>query len=469
MKKTFAVILSLVLLLSVCGTVFADSGETNQTPEFEKPVTVSVTDETGAPVSGATLQLSDSEGNVLKTWDANGDRTFFLKEGEYAIRNLSVSDDYLEDTEPVFITVERTEAEQTVYTGTVQYDHDHTAICNRSKHVGLELYTVSGNGESTVAYCFNHGKKNPTGSDYREYIATPDLLFRYALNKNDEITARELYDHVLSIIYRSASVQRAYDLDDVEIRYLAYMAIKNFTDPKCFIEFDENGSSLLLYDENGKPMKDEDGKYLFAEGGCVLGTIVHHGNTDHKSDPDYVFPQKYVDAFKDLIGSTAHPSDYYLYFYYPEGYEIGNDQSFQILLSAKRAAAENAVLTLRPALQFEVTLVWAFDGSIAKSLPSVAKVAPHLRLYADGEDVTDLYEGKLEVIDNRNKTYTVRFSGLPKLNEDMSEIEYTLEIGGVKDYIAEENTASNGGTIVLTGLNLTIKPLKPVPIKPVRP
>jgi hypothetical protein len=44
-----------------------------------------------------------------------------------------------------------------------------------------------------------------------------------------------------------------------------------------------------------------------------------------------------------------------------------------------------------------------------------------------------------------------------------------LEIGGVKDYIAEENTATNGGTIVLTGLNLTIKPLKPVPIKPVRP
>lgn len=468
MKKTFAVLLSLLMLLSVYGTVLAESDESNPAPEFEKPVTVSVADDTGATVQGAKLQLSDSEGNVLKTWNADGDKTFFLKEGEYTVRNLSVSDDYLDEADPVLISVGRTEAEQAVFTGSVMLDHDHHDICNRNSHIGLEIYTVSGAEGSTVAYCFNHGKKNPTGeSNYREYIATPELLYQYALNKSDDISAQALYDHVLSIIYRSADVQDTYDLDDVEIRYLAYMAIKSFTDPKCFVEFDENGNSLVLRDENGKALTDGNGNYLFAEGGCVLGAIVHHANADHKNDPSFVFPQKYVDAYHDLIGSTAHPSDYYLYFYYPDNYEIGSNGSFQILMSAKQAAADNATLTLRTAVPFTITMVWKSLGRLnQKPCPGVDAVASSLILYADGQDVTDLYRDNLEVVDNGNRTFTVRFARLPKLNENGEEIEYLLEFCGIRDYLTDQNVAANGGVLVFSPSNLTIRPFKPLPLKP---
>ncbi len=469
MKKTFAVFLSLAMLLSVWGTVLAEGEEKNPAPEFERPVFISVADDSGAQVNDAVLQLSDSEGNIVEVWNAGDDRLFFLGEGEYTITNLTVSDDYMEEAEPVVLTVERTAEEQAAFTGSVRYDHDHGAICNNAQHIGLELYTVTGNGNSVAAYCFNHGKKNPTGeSNYREYIATPELLYRYARNKNDAISAQELYDHVLSVIYRSPEVQSAHGLDDDEIRYLAYMAIKNFTDPKCFVEFDENGNSLVMRNENGTPIRDENGNYVFYEGGCVLGAIIHHGNADHKNQADYVFPQKYIDAYHDLIGSTEHPSDYCLYFYYPDNYVIGDNNSYQILLSAKRVTPEDTTLTVRSAVQFTVGMVWAIEDSEAVC-PTPEEVADRLQIFADEEEITEQYRDAVEVVDNLDGTYTVLLHKLPKLNDEGEEIVYTMSFSGIENFLMDKHVVMNGETVEFTPLKLKILRFKRLPIKPIKP
>jgi len=471
MKKILAAFLTLVMLLSVCGTVLAESEETNQEPTFERPVSVCVMDETGAPVSGAAMRISDSQGNILKTWDADGEQVFFLKEGAYTIENLAISEDYLEEAEPVEINIARTAEENQAYTGSVTYDHAHE-ICTDPSHVGLELYTVSDNENTTVAYCFNHGRSNPTGeSNYKEYAATPHLLFQYALNKNDDISEEDLYDHVLSIIYRSETVREAYGLDDCEIRYISYIAIKNFTDPKCFYAYDANGNSLLKRDANGRPMRDENGNYIFNPGGSVLGTVIHHARADHGNQEDYVFPQKYINAFNDLIGSTEHPNEYYLYFYYPENYDIENDDSDQILISAKQAEAANVTLTVRPAMRFEITLVLGkskMNNNCKQYRPSTAEIASKVRLYADGVEVTDQYRNSLEVIDNRDNTYSIRFEKLPKLNEQTVETVYSLKIGRINGYLVSTSVVMNGGTIRLSPITI-LKDITPIPVNPIKP
>ena len=73
-----------------------------------------------------------------------------------------------------------------------------------------------------------------------------------------------------------------FGLDEIEARYFTNMAIKSFTDPTAFHSFDDEGNSLLMYDENGHPMRDENGNYMFYPGGTVLGSIINHGNTDNR-------------------------------------------------------------------------------------------------------------------------------------------------------------------------------------------
>ena len=62
-----------------------------------------------------------------------------------------------------------------------------------------------------------------------------------------------------SRIMRIRDVIGMFGLDEIEARYFTNMAIKSFTDPTAFHSFDDEGNSLLMYDENGHPMRDENG------------------------------------------------------------------------------------------------------------------------------------------------------------------------------------------------------------------
>ncbi len=131
MKKLISILCVLALLFSLSVTAMAEEGAP-AAPEIEKPIQISVVDESGAPVNSAVVQLSDAENGVLDTWNTDSsDHTVFLKEGSYFVENIQLPEGYTADRNEIGIRVIPNEAEQaTDYVGTVTYDHDHTNICS---------------------------------------------------------------------------------------------------------------------------------------------------------------------------------------------------------------------------------------------------------------------------------------------------------------------------------------------------
>lgn len=462
MKKFLSFLIALMMTFSVIGFAFAETEEPDPEPEFVRPVEIEAVDENGDPIDGVALQLKDADGNVVESWTAEGEQTVLLPEGEYTLKTVSAPDGYLAG-ETANVVVERSEEEQRVYIGHWKPEyHDH--ICTNEKHVGLEMFWLDGDDGDIVAYCFNHGLRNPSRDEaaptkYKEYTATEELLFKYALNKADGIESNDLYNHVMAILWHSKEIGATYHLDEVEVRYVTYMAIKNFTDPKKFPQYDDNGNDLLIRDANGKPIKDENGNYQYNAGGTVLGAIVNHAKGEGGLKPEF------INAYNYLIGCTDYPADYHLYFYYPEGFNIENDNSYQILISAKEVPRQDVKIGVHPAAQFRITLKWKDQENKDGLRPTPEELIPMLHLYLDRTDVTEQYIGGVTVIDNGNSTYTVKFGNLPKMNKTFS-----LRIDAIEGYEQNVKSVKDGGTLTLAHMKqIKTVPLDPAPIKPITP
>ncbi len=449
MKKLLSLVLSLILLFSLAGLAAVQAEEPVDTsPIIEKPVHVTIVDELGAPVSGATIQVQDTAGDAVDTLTSYGGAcTSFLQEGEYTLKIVDLPGDYIADQDEAAVSVTLEEAERRDdFVGVVHYDHSHPEICSKDTHIGLETYEVQDSEGSITAYCFNQNYDNPTpDSRYRRLVGSPLLLYFLAQNKNGSVGPWELYDHVLAIIYNSAAVQAKYGLDDTVARYLTNMAIKNYTDPACFITFDDEGNSTLLRDENGNPIRDENGNYVFGPGGTVLGSMINHARGDNQED---VFPQEYRDAYHELISFTYHPSDYYLYIYYPDNFEPGNTDTFQCLMSVFQVTPIRKTLTVRSSTQIEITKEWDDGDNQDGKRPTAEEFKASLHLLANDEDVTETYRDAMTVTDNGDGTYTVSCTGLPKYDEDTAEIVYAFEEDPIPEYTAEATQAANGETLV---------------------
>ena len=451
MRKRICVFLSLLLLFTLCAPLTALADDPGSAPTIEKPVYVDIYDELGAPVSGATVQVLDGSGQVVESWTSGSSaHTVFLPAGEYTLKLADVPEGYLidQDETPISVTLEEAEL-RTDFVGECSKDHSHPNVCSNPNHIGLETYTVHDSEGTVTAYCFNQNYDNPdSASRYRRLVGTPELLYELAQNKNGSVGPQELYDHVLAIIYHSGEIQAKYGLDNVMTRYLANMAIKNFTDPTCFNTFDDEGNSMLARDENGKPIRDENGHYVFLPGGTVLGSIVNHARGDNGGQD--VLPQEYRDAYHELISFTSHPSDYYLYIYYPDNFQPGNTNTYQCLLSVFTVQPIRASLSVRTATKIEITKVWD-DGEDQDGLrPTEAEFAAGLHLFADGTEVTELYADVLTVTDNQDGTFTAVYTGLPKLNESKEEITYTIREDAFRGYRADKTEVASGETITNT-------------------
>ena len=447
MKKLISLTIALLMLLSLCSAAFAEGEEPEAAPSIRKPVHITIVDELGTPVSGTDLEARDTEQQVVESWTAYGSTsTVFLPEGAYTLKIVSPPNGYLADQDEAEITVTVQEAElRDDLVGVCSYDHSHPDICSNPNHIGLETYAVY-DGESTVtAYCFNQNYDNPTpDSRYKRLVGSPDLLYSLAQNKDGSVGPQGLYDHVLAIIYHSASIQAKYDLDDIEARYITNMALKSFTDPTCFVSFDDDGNSMLARDEDGKPIRDENGNYVFLPGGTVLGSLVNHARGDNKED---VFPQKLRDAYHELISYTDHPSDYYLYIYYPENFQAGNTDTFQCLMSVFTVEPVRSSLSVRAVTQIEITKEWDDGENQDGYRPTAEEFAASVHLLANGEDVTEQHQDTRTVTDNGDNTYTVSFTGLPKLSEEKEEIAYQIQEDPIPNYSTEQDTAANGETL----------------------
>lgn len=438
MKKFLSFLIACIMVFSAVGIVAAEDGEPDPEPEFVRPVDITAVDENGDALDGVELKLTDADGNVVKNWVADGEQTLLLPEGEYLLKTVSAPDGYLAGDE-VPVTVARLQAEEGTFTGNCTLLHTHPEICSNTKHAGIELFTITdGNGNTIPAYCFNHGFKNPFGAPYKAYPATKADLFYYAVNKSDSISKDELYSHVMYIMLNGdAVVANALANENIEAselpvlqNYLKYMAIKNFTDPKKFPQ-------------------------------TVLKAMI-----DHAKRENHEFPQAYINAYNALIGPDTLPTypDGLLYFYYPAQYDITDENSYQILISAKRVPTQEVKVVIHPSETFTATLKWNDRSNRDKLRPTPEKLLPKLHLYLGGEEITVQYPNCMTVTDNGDNTYTVKIVNL-------SDEDLTLKIDSIFGYKASKSSMQDGGTITLTHSVLEkLDPINPMPpVKPITP
>ncbi len=250
------------------------------------------------------------------------------------------------------------------------------------------------------------------------------------------------------------------------------MALKNFTDGDIdsFKTTDEDGKNLVVrqYYPNGPVVFDENGNYQFRPGGSTLGSMVGHANGANSGDPDYVFPQAVKDAWHELVNMTDHPSDYFLYIYFPKNfvtkeYGIAHGwvvpphyanlyyaDAYQALMSTFTVKPIKEQFVVRQATNIEITKVWEDNDNENQIRPSAEEYANYVSLYANGEDVTATYEDNRTVTDNQDGTYTVSFSNLPLNDDEKAAITYTIKESPVRGYTADQTEVANGGTITNT-------------------
>ena len=107
MKKFFGILVAVVLLISL-GIAASAEGDA---PSIRKPVYITIVDEQGAPISGASVQVLDSEGQPAAAWTTTGGAyTAFLPEGSYTLKLLSVPAGYVIENDQSTFTVTLEEA-----------------------------------------------------------------------------------------------------------------------------------------------------------------------------------------------------------------------------------------------------------------------------------------------------------------------------------------------------------------------
>ncbi len=454
MRKTRMLGIVLVLVLTVSlipfGVFKANAEGGSTAPTIEKPVYVTVTDANGTPKAGATVQVLDSDGTVVQTISNAGESfAVFLPEGTYSLKVSDAPSGFVPDSETATVTVSLTESEEKddLPANTV-YDDSHPEICVpnlanlASGHVGIERYTVEEPEGNVTVWCFNQNYDNPYSSapswnssydpsqhQYKRLVGTPELLYNLAQYKSDTITPQELYDHVLAIMYLKDSIQQEYGFDDALMEFLVGRAIKTFTDPKAFLN----------------SHTDDDGNTVMHQG-TVWGAVVSHAKRNHqKININEKYPE-YREAYNKLISSSDHPADYFLYIYYPENWETGNNDTDQCLMSAFTVPPVRTTLKLLEATTVEITKTWADENDQDGCRPTADEYTAMVKLYADGTDVTEAYEATRTVIDNGDNTYTVKFADLPKMDGER-EIAYTIRETNVPNYTADKTEAANGEAI----------------------
>lgn len=157
MKKGLSLLLCLVLLLALCAPVTALAEPSDGGPAIEKPVIVSIYDDTGALASGISVEIRDENGQAVDAWVTNGStHTAFLTEGTYKLKIVDAPENYLIDEDEATIVVTLEEAERRDdFVGECFLDRSHPNVCANPNHIGLETYAVHDSAGSVVAYCFN--------------------------------------------------------------------------------------------------------------------------------------------------------------------------------------------------------------------------------------------------------------------------------------------------------------------------
>ena len=142
--------------------------------EHKIPVLITKVDENGNPLKGATLQVLNSDGDVVDEWISDGTvHTTMLTEGDYVLHEKTAPDGYLlAKDSPFTVKVE-------VNTLDAGVDFSETPC---SHYGGTPLYYVEINGEKSEVYCINQDWETPDeNSIYDGEILDPSDIRNYTI------------------------------------------------------------------------------------------------------------------------------------------------------------------------------------------------------------------------------------------------------------------------------------------------
>ncbi len=339
-------------MVQVTRTIVPATADDATNEEHKVSVITTKVDENGDSLSGAVLQILDSEGNVVDEWISDGtEHESMLPEGEYTLHEKSAPDGYKVAPDKTFtVKVEVNELEAGV-------DFSETPC---SHYGGTPLYYVESGGEKQEVYCINQDWETPDdNSVYDGKIITPTDINSYthqtvyidahqgtgSVDVSDQtLTSQELYDKVLDIIYhRQLATDLFSDLSEAEIRYVTESALKNYTNAGLTraqrvltSQVPDNYDALDSY-ETGRYtwylythfrsfvyLPDAlEGSDIFTTSvgnGDAFGTLARHWNDgDHnaKNDPAVrAQVARYYELYQYLISDgDHHPEDMLLYIF----------------------------------------------------------------------------------------------------------------------------------------------------------
>ena len=360
MNNKIILTISIVFCMLFCFTfvpsnVFAleDDNENTVIEEHKVQTIITKVDENGNPLSGATLQIIDSEGNIVDEWISDGsEHIVMLTEGDYVLHEAAAPAGYTVAADQAFtVKVEVNDLNAGV-------DFSETPC---SHYGGTPLYYVEIDGQKSEVYCINQDWETPdensvydgavlNSDDIRDF--TTQTVYIDAHQNKDKmdisdqtLTSQELYDKILDIIYhRERATELFDDLTEAEIRYVTESALKNYTNAGLtrvqrvnvgqepenyqlmdYYVTDDNKYTWYLYPwyrsfvYNSSAALGQNIYTTVIGSGDAFGNLARHWNDGHGAKNNEAVREKiarYYELYTYLISDTEHhPSDMHLYIY----------------------------------------------------------------------------------------------------------------------------------------------------------
>ena len=137
------------------------------------------------------------------------------------------------------------------------------------------------------------------------------------------------------------------------------------------------------------------------------------------------------------------------------------DSSFQNMVGAIiHTEYLSASTTVQKGESITFTKKWVDDNNASGKRPDVSSYAKSLTLLSNGDELSG-YEA--EVTDNGDNTYTVSYSGLPKLSDDGVEIKYSVKEKTVEGYSGDSSEVLDNGMLTNTLVVPTPSPTAAAP------
>lgn len=322
---TLCILCAILLFAPITAWAMTDTPEEETSSKMEVHKVAVITtkvDEEGNPLSGATLQIIDSEGNIVDEWITDGtEHTSLVPEGDYTLHEAEAPEGY-EIAEDQAFTVK---VEEIDINAGVDH-HKDSEVCQ--DYGGLPFYYIESEGEKEEAYCINQDWEEPNNTSYDGVVLTEDNIRTFTPDADTEMSDEDLYNKVLDIIYNRSQADNEFsDLNEEEIRFITEYALKTYTSA-------EVTTKQAMRDENGRLIRDEEGNLVYEDvrflrqyrydsekrqgyvedrdNGDGIGKLAQHWWSAHKKK----IPARYAEFFYYLINNVGtHPIDMHLYIY----------------------------------------------------------------------------------------------------------------------------------------------------------